>query len=234
MFAIPKVVRHKPTGDLLITRERYEKSHHGPGYRCQPIDKKWTTCGYPDDDLEPAPPRKPGGFDMRTEIVPRIDGALPWEDVERADLALTLSNLAACAGWYVYPHIGWITKPGARSPSWARFFLSTTQGGEFTGEAHVLVYEAGPHLKPAALREAVVQAAVTAVHNKHAPAGDLAAAVLAMESSREQQAAMPSAWKVAICKHEIIDRSTAEGRMRGWHPARCGKCGINLSVDSSD
>ena len=135
MFAIPKVVRHKHTGDLLITRERYEKSHHGPGYRCQPIDKKWTTCGYPDDDLEPAPPRKPGGFDMRTEIVPRIDGALPWEDVERADFALTLSNLAACAGWYVYPHIGWITKPGARSPSWARFFLSTTQGGEFTGEA---------------------------------------------------------------------------------------------------
>lgn len=28
--------------------------------------------------------------------------------------------------------------------------------------------------------------------------------------------------------------NTLAGRMRGWHPAHCAKCGLNLSVDSSD
>jgi len=69
-----------------------------------------------------------------------------------------------------------------------------------------------------------------------APAGDLAAAVLAMDAVRhhELEPAMPSAWLLSICKHEIVDSSTPQGRMRGWRPAHCSKCGINLSVDSSD
>jgi hypothetical protein len=106
--------------------------------------------------------------------------------------------------------------------------------GGYTGEAHALVWECGPQRKPSHLRDAVVQAAVELAHNPKAPAGDLAAAVLAMEQSRENESAMPSAWLLSICKHEVIDGSTAHGRMHGWHPARCGKCGLNLSVDSSD
>jgi hypothetical protein len=190
-FAVPQVVRHKATGDLLITVERYLKNqYHEAGYRCAPIDNRYSTQGYKDDELEPAPPRKPGGFDLKTEITPRIQGALPWEHIEPADLNLMLSNIAACAGWQVYAGIGYVQKPGESRQTWARFFLHTTQGAQYTGEAHALVYEGG------------------------------------------QVGA--SAWKLSICKHEIQDSSTAAGRMRGWHPAKCLKCGLDLSVDSSD
>jgi hypothetical protein len=234
-FTIPQVVRHKATGDLLIAVERYEKNqYHGSGYRCAPIDNRYTTKGYAEDELEPAPPRKPGGFDYKTEIVPRVQGALNWEHIEPAPLVLTLSNIAACAGWSAYGSIGYVRKPGESGQDWARIFLHTTQGGQYSGEAHALVWERGPRRKPADLRDAVVQAAVLQVHDKKAPAGNLAAAVLAMEQSRDVEGPMPTTWFLAICKHDIQDFSTADGRMRGWHPAKCRKCGIDLSVDSSD
>lgn len=238
-FAIPQVVRHKPTGDLLITRERYEASKYNSsaGYRCSPIDKDYVTLGYSDDELEPAPPRKQGSsFDYKTEIVPRAQGVLPWEHVEPANLALTLSNVAACAGWVAYPGIAWVKKPGERSKDWARIFLHVTQGGGYTGQAHAIVWERGPRRHPSEQIDAVVQAAVQAVHNPKAPRGNLAAAVFDMEATKyhQMETAMPSAWLLSICKHEIVDSSTPQGRMRGWHPAHCSKCGINLSVDSSD
>ncbi|MCF8533860.1 MAG: hypothetical protein K9G48_12710 [Reyranella sp.] len=235
IFAIPQVVRHKPTGDLLITVERYNATaHHGAGYRCSPIDNRYSSRGYADDDLEAAPPRKPGAFDFKTEIMPRIQGALPWGHVEAADLVHTLSNVAACAGWAAYSGIAWVTKPGEVSANWARIFLHTTQGGGYTGQAHALVWERGRPSAPAPLVDAVVKAAVRATHDGKAPPGDIAAAVLAMEAETRLRTAMPSAWLLSICKHEIVDSSTPAGRMRGWHPAHCSKCGINLSVDSSD
>jgi hypothetical protein len=237
-FKIPQVVRHKETGELLITVERYEANqHHGAGYRCSPIDFRNSNRGYADEVLEAAPPRKAGApFDFKTEIVPRAQGALPWEHVEPVNLATTLANVAACAGWAAYSGIAWVTKPGERHPDWARIFLHTSQGGGYTGQAHALVWERGPNRPAMQLREAVVEAAVKSVHDPRAPAGDLAAAVLAMEqaSYKEREAPMPSAWLLSICKHEIKDSSTPEGRMRGWHPARCTKCGLDMSVDSSD
>lgn len=237
VFAIPQVVRHKLTGDLLVTVERYHaNAYHGAGYRCSPIDNRYSTRGFPDEELEPAPPRKPGAFDYQTEIVPRAQGALPWEHVEPVNLAKTLSNVAACAGWAAYPGIAWVTKPGQSHPDWARIFLHTTQGGGYTGQAHALVWERGPGRQPPHFIDAVVKAASRAVHDRKAPRGDLAAAVLSMEAVRyhELEPAMPSAWLLSICKHEVIDTSTPQGRMRGWRPAHCAKCGINLSVDSSD
>jgi hypothetical protein len=236
-FAIPQIVRHKASGDLLITRERYQANKWGPaGYRCAPIDNRWTTRGYADDELELLPPRKPGVFDYTLDIVPRAQGAIEWEHVEPARLDLTLSNIAACSGWIAYPHVGWVRKPGKRNADWARIFLHTTQSGAYTGQAHALVWESGANKPPQHLRDAVVQAAVTAVHSPKTPPGNLAAAVLEMESARgrEMKGALPSAWLLSICKHEIVDSSTPESRMRGWHPARCSKCGMNLSVDSSD
>ncbi len=236
-FAIPQVVRHKPTGDLLITVEHYDaNAQRGTFWRCSPIDNRYSTRGYPDDELELAPPRKRGAFDYRTEIVPRAQGSIPWEHAEPANLAHTLSNVAACAGWAAYPGIAWVTKPGETHGDWARIFLHTTQGGGFTGQAHALVWERGPRRKPDHLIEAVVRAATQAVHRRKVPPGDLAAAVLAMEDlpHYQHEPAMPTAWLLSICKHEIVDSSTSAGRMRGWHPAHCTKCGINLSVDSSD
>lgn len=39
--------------------------------------------------------------------------------------------------------------------------------------------------------------------------------------------------RFAICKHEPIEGEGAN-HMRGWHPAHCGRCGLDLSVDSGD
>jgi hypothetical protein len=231
----PTVMRHKETGELLIAVERYEANeHHGAGWRCAPIDNRWTTRGYSEGELEPAPPRKRGSFDYKTELVPRLQGALPWEHVEPANLAETLSNVAACAGWVAYGGIAWVTKPGERAACWARVFLHTTQGGGYTGQAHALVWESGPARKAPNLIEAVVKAASAAVHNPRTPVGDLAAAVLALEDSPATERAAPSAWLLSICKHEVVDTSSVNGRMHGWHPAHCALCGLDLSVDSSD
>jgi len=233
-FVIPQVVRHKPTGDLLITVERYgANAYHGAGYRCSPIDNRYSTRGYLDDELETAPSRKPGSFDYKTEIVPRAQGSLDWEHVEPANLAHTLSNVAACAGWAAYSGIAWVKKPGESRADWARIFLHTTQGGGYTGQAHALVWERGTGRKPQHLIDAVLDAATKATHKRKVPAGNLASAVLAMEAA-QNESAMPTAWLLSICKHQVVDSSTPAGRTRGWHPAHCSKCGINLSVDSSD
>lgn len=239
-FAVPQIVRHKPTGDFLITRERYPANKWGSnkaGYRCSPIANGNTTMGYADEDLELPPPRKPGVFDWAMDIVPRAQGVIDWEHVEPARLSHTLGNIAACAGWVAYPHIAWVKKPGdGRHKSWARIFLHTSQSGCYTGQAHALVYESGPHKPPERLRNTVIEAAVEATHNPKAAPGNLAAAVLEMESVPyyEREGVLPSAWLLSICKHEVVDTSDAAGRMRGWRPAHCSKCGINLSVDSSD
>lgn len=236
-FKVPQIVRHKETGDLLITKERYSANkYHGAGYRCSPIDQTNSSRGYADDELEEAPPRKRGVIDYKIDLIPRLQGALPWEVVEPADLANTLSNVAACAGWVAYSDIAWVKKPGESRPDWARVFLHTSQFGGYTGQAHAIVWERGPRRVKAHLADSVIEAAVQAVESPNAPAGNLAAAVLAYRSAtyREMDTPMPSAWLLSICKHEVVDTSTPSGAQRGWHPAHCAKCGMNLSVDSSD
>lgn len=37
----------------------------------------------------------------------------------------------------------------------------------------------------------------------------------------------------AICVHEVVTGAGANPR-RGWHPAACSKCGLDLTVDSGD
>lgn len=39
--------------------------------------------------------------------------------------------------------------------------------------------------------------------------------------------------KFAICEHQVVEGAGAN-HSRGWHPARCEKCGTDLSVDSGD
>ena len=39
--------------------------------------------------------------------------------------------------------------------------------------------------------------------------------------------------KFAICDHKPIEGAGAN-HSRGWHPARCSKCGLDMSVDSGD
>lgn len=39
--------------------------------------------------------------------------------------------------------------------------------------------------------------------------------------------------RFAICKHEAVAGANANPR-RGWHPARCKHCGLDMTVDSGD
>lgn len=39
--------------------------------------------------------------------------------------------------------------------------------------------------------------------------------------------------KFAICDHKPVEGASAN-HSRGWHPARCSKCGLDMSVDSGD
>lgn len=43
----------------------------------------------------------------------------------------------------------------------------------------------------------------------------------------------PIAGAFAICKHEKQDAPGANHE-RGWHPGKCKKCGLDMTVDSSD
>jgi hypothetical protein len=42
-----------------------------------------------------------------------------------------------------------------------------------------------------------------------------------------------TAMTFAICDHKPIEGASAN-HSRGWHPARCEKCGLDMSVDSGD
>lgn len=42
-----------------------------------------------------------------------------------------------------------------------------------------------------------------------------------------------TAMKFAICEHKPVTGPGANPS-RGWHPARCEKCGLDMSVDSGD
>ena len=39
--------------------------------------------------------------------------------------------------------------------------------------------------------------------------------------------------RFAICKHKPVEGPGAN-HSRGWHPARCSECGLDMSVDSGD
>lgn len=43
----------------------------------------------------------------------------------------------------------------------------------------------------------------------------------------------PRLFTFALCDHAVVTGASARPE-RGWHPARCSRCGLDLSVDSSD
>lgn len=44
---------------------------------------------------------------------------------------------------------------------------------------------------------------------------------------------VPKVGRFAICKHEKQNGAGAN-HSRGWHPGRCSKCGLDMTIDSSD
>jgi hypothetical protein len=51
--------------------------------------------------------------------------------------------------------------------------------------------------------------------------------------SNEAQAMRAVAVRFSICDHNQVEGAGAN-HSRGWHPSRCTKCGLDMSVDSGD
>jgi len=142
-------------------------------------------------------------FDLKEHLEPRISGKVRWEHAEEIDLLNAVNNITM--GGQQVTYSGWFRKPDTPangSNKWARYFLTTNQGGSLTGEALVFVYGGGGYYDRA--------------------------------NPTEWQGTKPSAYRVAICKHEKEGSGTPDQERRGWHPGRCAKCGLDLSVDSGD
>jgi hypothetical protein len=137
-------------------------------------------------------------FDLKEHLEPRISGKVRWEHAEEVDLLNVVNNITMGGYWPTYG--GWFHKPDG-SLKWARYFLTTSQGGAYTGQAVVFVYGSGGYWN---------------------------------RDSREWTGMKPSAYRVAICKHEKEGSGTPHQERRGWHPGRCAKCGLDLSIDSGD
>lgn len=49
----------------------------------------------------------------------------------------------------------------------------------------------------------------------------------------DKDGAAPTVGRFAICKHEKVSDPSANPS-RGWHPGHCGKCGLDMTIDSGD
>lgn len=82
-------------------------------------------------------------YDLETDMKPRIHKGV-WEHAEPCDLLMAVNNITMGGTWVTYG--GWFRKPDTPANGtnkWARYFLTTNQGGGLTGEALVFVYGSG-------------------------------------------------------------------------------------------
>jgi hypothetical protein len=49
----------------------------------------------------------------------------------------------------------------------------------------------------------------------------------------DKQTHVATGLKFAICQHKKVDGLGAN-HSRGWHPGRCEKCGLDMTIDSGD
>lgn len=167
--------------------------------------------GHPVDDLELAQPKeKHGGFDLKEDFEPFMSGLQnvpnfrPYDgDPENFMNTLTLGGLWTPAGaGYAEAFANGQTYKG-----WAKYFLSTTQGGGFDGTGHVIIYQSPRYDQDAEPKPG------------------------SMIKGRMVGGAIYGSF--AICEHHKVDGPGADHR-RGWHPGSCSKCGLNMTYDSGD
>ena len=138
-------------------------------------------------------------YDLAENLRPRISGAIRWEHAEPMDLRHAVNHITM--GGDCTSYAGRFQRPDSGGKQWARYFLISGQGGDYTGEAVVFVYGSG------------------GLYNRADPTGWVGT--------------QPSAFRVAICKHEQVAGAGANPN-RGWHPAACKLCGLDMTVDSGD
>lgn len=222
----------KPGDILLVTlpnkepaRMLYSQIVNGL-LRVHPLGSIYSSYHVDPAATEPAPPLPCHyGFDYNEIIYPRIIGLVPWGHIEEINV-LDAANAFAAGGATVVPNeIGYINE------KWARFMLSTRQGGGFTGEATALVWNSGHYVNHPDKVARVIATAREVIKGFSAP-GDLAAVLDDMDANKIYQGA-PKAFRVAICKHEKVPGPDAKP-LYGWHPGSCRLCGMDLTVDSGD
>lgn len=123
-----------------------------------------------------------------------LNGCAPMPNFEQVEVERGLDILAAGGGLReASDGVQNVMLPGAQYTTWARVFLSFTQGGSMDGTGYLIFYRGGM---------------------KRGPEGSQIA-------------------KFAICQHQKVDGPSAN-HQRGWHPGRCSKCGLDMTVDSGD
>lgn len=142
-------------------------------------------------DLEAHPPLTSADFPALLKFYLQGWAVLP--NFEFMDLQQGLDQVACWAGAQGggISHVIVPSLDRDNRSTWARVFLSYTQGGRLDGTG-VLVWYKGYR-----------------------------------KSDLSQVA------KFALCKHEKRDAAGANHE-RGWHPGSCTRCGLNMTVDSSD
>lgn len=138
-------------------------------------------------------------YTLADDLKPRIESGR-WEHAEPYDMLRAVNHITMGGQWVTYG--GWFRRPETNDAKWARYFLTSGQGGDLTGEALVFVYGGGGYYS--------------------------------RETPDEWIGTKPTAWKVAICKHQKAGGGTREQEQRGWHPGACALCGMDMTVDSGD
>lgn len=251
-FLLGDEIVHSPSGTRGIFRSLFPANQDRPAFvRYSPLGRENEQAGWPLAEVEAAPTRSVrGGFERDTDILPRVWGWKPWAHVEEVDLLSVVNNIASGAGSaHALNTSGRFLVPGTTHPEWARFYLDQLQGGGWSGVCTVLVYGRAAYRTPPELIMGVVHEARQLIARRRTTDdGELAAderywaaletSLANIETTDAQRPhtawkPAPRAFRVWVCKHEYVTGGNANPN-RGWHPASCAKCGMDLSVDSSD
>lgn len=165
---------------------------------------------YAPADVELAEPlSKRNGFSLEEDLNPLMYGLVTVPNFEELDPLTGIDNIAAGGGMVAVPSVMWARLPGSDRGIWARYFLNKEQGGGLSGSGYVMIY-----------------GGLKAKRNE-------AGAIILDENQRHVMAGSGRIGRFAICQHEKKDAPGAN-HSRGWHPGHCTKCGLDMTVDSSD
>lgn len=83
-------------------------------------------------------------FTFEDAFAPILSGKIELPNYHEMDLATGVAHIAAGGGLHTVPGIKNAKPPKSNSNwgHWARYFLSTTQGGQFDGTGYVMFWDA--------------------------------------------------------------------------------------------
>lgn len=156
----------------------------------------------PCDQLESNPPALAKDFAQLLEFYLDAGDLLPnlelgTAETLEADLQTISygSQLSMTGRRIMLPHDTPGADDHAKRSSWAKAFVSYTQGGQLDGRGVLLIHKPG-------------------WNGNHPPE-------------------FPRTGRFKLCDHQPVVGAGANPQ-RGWHPAHCSKCQLDLTVDSGD